>query len=140
MCPRSKKVFECDKITMEIVRQWDSATDAEKELGFFVAGSCCRKNVSKGKYVYRYEDDYDPNESFEGKHFRPVLVVDIATRKKQAFYSIEDISGKNAGHHTGAWRCGRRSGSLRSSRTAHPAADSPSGCQDNCLSGSRQCC
>ena len=92
MCPRSKKVFECDKITMEIVRQWDSATDAEKELGFFVAGSCCRKNVSKGKYVYRYEDDYDPNESFEGKHFRPVLVVDIATRKKQAFYSIEDAA------------------------------------------------
>lgn len=92
MCPRAKKVFECDKITMKVVRQWPSATEADKDLGFLVAGRCSRKNVSKGKYVYRYEDDYDPNESFENKPNRPVLAIEVETKKKYAFYSVKDAA------------------------------------------------
>lgn len=92
---KTKMVLECDKITMKIHRIWHSAVDAEKELGLgktTIVRRCIEKRTTKGKYVYRYMDDYDPKESFEGKYHRPVLAIRIRDRQTYAFYSLDEAA------------------------------------------------
>lgn len=92
----SKEVYVCDKITMDIIRKYRTAYEAaksENEPLSSVNMACRRRRVSRwGKTVFRFADDYDPNESFDGKQGRPVLVTDIATGKSKVFYTTQEAA------------------------------------------------
>lgn len=73
-----RPVYRCDKVTMKILNTYPSVTDAIKTTGYKgIYTSCQHRRVSSGRYVWRFVDDYDPNESFEGKHNRPVMCEDV---------------------------------------------------------------
>lgn len=91
---KPRRVVECDKITMKITRVWNSTLDADRDLGLrptTTYARCKGKRVSNGKYVYRFLDDYDPNEVFTLYH-RPVLAINTINKKKYAFYSVEEAA------------------------------------------------
>lgn len=81
-----RPVCRCDKVTMKIVKTYPSANTAVKATGDHGIPIACRlRQVSNGRYIWRFVDDYDPNESFEGKYNRPVICEDI-TNNKITFY------------------------------------------------------
>lgn len=90
-----RPVVKCDKVTMEIVERFPSTVEADKSLGLkhaYVAPTCRMRKVSKGKYVWRYESDYDPEESFAGKHNRPVSVFDTHTGEERTYYDAREAA------------------------------------------------
>ena len=55
--PTSKQVAQYDKITLELIKIWDSMMDVERELGINQSNisQCCKgKRKSTGGYVWRY--------------------------------------------------------------------------------------
>lgn len=72
-----RQVYRCDKVTMEIVNVYPGVNAAAKAANTrSVQTSCNHRRVSSDRYIWRYADDYDPNESFEGKYNRPVACID----------------------------------------------------------------
>ena len=58
--PRSKKVVQYDKQTLELIKVWDSLSDVKRELGIDSDGvsKCCKgKRKSAGGFVWKYLDD-----------------------------------------------------------------------------------
>lgn len=93
----SKRVYRCDKITMEVVEIYRNTTDAQTGTEeTHISGDCKARIVSKGRYVWRYEDDYDPNESFEGKRNRPVICGDYK-KGRIFFFSSINVTSKALG-------------------------------------------
>lgn len=83
-----RKVAKCDKITMEVIEVYNSELEAAKANNKpleTIKDACRRKTVSIGKYVYRFRDEVDEKETYEGKRNRPVLVVDAETKKARVF-------------------------------------------------------
>lgn len=90
-----RAVYKCDKKTMRIVEKYPSASEAARrnKLNPTSLGHAARTlSVTPGPYVWRYAEDYDPNEKFEGKHNRPVAVYDSITRTLAVFNRIEDAA------------------------------------------------
>lgn len=87
-----RHVVKCDKLSMRVVEMFESARDAEKKYGFHkntVANICMKKTVSKGRFVWRFADEHDINETFEGKTYRPVEVLDGQTGERMYFESTQ---------------------------------------------------
>ena len=85
-----RAVYKCDKLSMEVLETYASANEADRAhgLGYGHVANCAkRRTVSFGPYVWRYADDYDPAESFEGKKNRPVAMLDTATHAAAVFTS-----------------------------------------------------
>ena len=96
-----RPVVKCDKLSMKVVSWYPSAWAAEKENGYRpskVAQICERKRVPAGKFVYRYADEYDPNETFEGKFNRPVAMYDGVNESLSLLESLEKAA-KAIGYH-----------------------------------------
>lgn len=90
-----RKVYKCDKVTMKILDRYDSIKDAAIaegiSYGMLVETLQCRA-VGRRPYVFRYADDYDPFESFEGKRGRPVLMLDVVDGKVHTFNTLKDAA------------------------------------------------
>ena len=96
-----RPVVKCDKLSMKVVSWYPSAWAAEVENGYGpsrVAQICEKKRVCAGKHVYRYADEYDPNETFEGKFNRPVAMYDGVNESLSLFESLEKAA-KAIGYH-----------------------------------------
>lgn len=94
-----RPVVKCDKLSMNVVAAYPSAMEAEKENGLKrsrVAQMCGKKSVSSGVHVYRYADEYDQNESFEGKFNRPVAMYDT-WYGKVSFFTNTTVAAENIG-------------------------------------------
>lgn len=91
----SKAVYKVDKFDMSIVAEYPTARKASRENGLRqtrVSEIARDRLVDKGRYIYRYKTDYDPNESFEGKKNRPVLIGDFKTGQKFAACCIQEAA------------------------------------------------
>ena len=58
--PKSKKVAQYDKQTLELIKVWDSMHDVERELGILSQNicACCRgKLKSTGGFIWKYVED-----------------------------------------------------------------------------------
>lgn len=101
----SRRVYVCDKITMQVLREYGSTYEAARKEGESVSTvypACRNRRVSRwGRVVYRYADDYDPDERFDGKSGRPIVAVDYFTKKRLFFYTAEDAA-KYLGVHPGS--------------------------------------
>ena len=79
----------CDKITMEVVSEFKSVQDAMRKTGYSystIQNGCRHHSVGYFPYVFRYADDYDPEERFNDRVVgRPVVMLDIKTGKTKVF-------------------------------------------------------
>lgn len=92
-----KQVVKCDKYTMKVVGEYPSVPDAAKATGEDKSGiraACIHRRVGWQGHVWRYADDYDPNETFENKSNRPVYVFDTVTKAVAAFDTLSAASRK----------------------------------------------
>lgn len=91
-----RPVVVCDKVTMRILKEYPSVTEAARNEGLNLANlhrSCTLKSVRRGDLpLYRFKDQYDPNESFEDRYNRPVMLIDSETKKVLVFYDIKDAA------------------------------------------------
>lgn len=98
-----RPVYKCDKLSMEVLEAYQSAMEAELANGLrvtSVAFHAKRKNVSSGPYVWRYADEYDPNESFEDRKNRPIACYDTMTKKAAVFLNLPEAARLTGLHHT----------------------------------------
>ena len=90
-----RAVLMCDKVTMKVIRRFGSAKEAARKTGELrdsITRSCLKRHVSSGGIVWRYEDDYDPEETFEGKNNRPVEVSDTKDGTATVYCNINDAA------------------------------------------------
>lgn len=79
---KPRPVYRCDKLTMKVLDKYANYREAESDMGeYSVYGACNDRRVGPHKHVWRFADDYDPNETFEGKKNRPVVCGNIETEK-----------------------------------------------------------
>lgn len=71
-------------------------------------------------YVPRYEDEYDPNESYAGKINRPVVVVDALTRRIRIVPGVRSAMTVTQGSKTSVERACRSGGLIRDRYFARP--------------------
>lgn len=92
---KPRKVYKCDKLSMEVLEEYPSASQAERENGLphsAVSHAASKKMVSAGPFVWRYADGYDPDETFDGKMNRPMAALDIKTREVSTFPTRKDAA------------------------------------------------
>ena len=81
---REKPVVMAKKTTREVVKRYASIQEAALDNGTYPASvrrECARKVLGRGDVYFRFEKDFDPNESFSGiSNGRPVLAVNKRTR------------------------------------------------------------
>ena len=105
-CPNSKRLCQIS-LNSELIKIWDCASDAEKELGINQTSICmvCRdRRKTAGGFVWVYEKDYDPNKDYSrvpqtkdmGKGTKPVLWLDDGGNIIKEFYSVIN-AGKTLG-------------------------------------------
>lgn len=85
-------ILACDKITMRVVGRYPRIVDAAKAYGISpstVRTSALDRRVMNDTVVFRFIDDYDPNETFEGKKNRPVVAIADGKDVIGTFYSAE---------------------------------------------------
>ena len=85
MARRGRKpqaVFKVDKFTGGIVGRYGSADEAAKENGVTLASLytiACGRLLTRERFTYRFERDYDPHEELGGKNNRPIVCYDAKT-------------------------------------------------------------
>lgn len=80
----TRKVYKIDKYTWDIVDEYKSIHAAEKANNlsrWTISNGCHHRAVSKGRYVWRFVEDYEPNEDISGSNFEPCTVCDVKTGK-----------------------------------------------------------
>ena len=90
-----RRVLVCDKLTMEVVKTYESMSRAAAREGRDASNfywTLTKKRVGPGRFVYRYEEDYDPEETFEGRRHRPVLLFDKSTGQKAVFFDKKKLA------------------------------------------------
>ena len=95
MTLHGRPVVMCDKPTMKVLDRFPSVLVASISTGIpirRIEGACDKNQVSKGKFVWRYLDSYDPDETFEGRHNRPILVTDTETGEAKAYCSFGEAA------------------------------------------------
>lgn len=77
----SRPVVRVDKKTGEVLERFKSIYSAQRsEMGqLCVRQQCNNKTLGNKRYFYRYEEDYDPSENWEGKSRRPTWIIDGKT-------------------------------------------------------------
>lgn len=88
-----RTVYKCDKLSMEVLEVYTSASEADAAHGLpcgAVDSQCRKRRVGRTGYVFRFADDYDPNETFEGKYNRPVAVKDCITKAVAFFPTLTE--------------------------------------------------
>lgn len=87
---QKRPVVKCDKLTMRTIETYESASEADRRNGLKkgTVANCCRlKKVGFDDFVWRFEDEYDQGESFEGCHNRPIVLRDVETGETYVFGS-----------------------------------------------------
>ena len=95
MARQSRRVLKCDRITLEVLAEYKNPAEAARALGLpfnTVRHSCDERRVGFRPYVLRYEDEYDPEESYEGKRGRPLAVHDTESGDTLCFYGPGDAA------------------------------------------------
>ena len=108
-CPNSKRICQIS-LDGRLIKVWDSATDAHKELGVCLAtvsNVCHRKGgrngaaiKTAGGYVWVFEEDYDPYKDYSinrprqnmGHGSKVVFLLSEDGNIIQEFYSINEAS------------------------------------------------
>jgi hypothetical protein len=103
---KQRPVVMAKKTTREIVKRYANAGEAARDMGFeynVVYRSCRNLTLSAGDFYFRFEDDFDPDESFENVvKLRPVLAVNMDTRHWMWFESISEAGMRFYGRVNGA--------------------------------------
>lgn len=90
-----KAVVKCDKVTMNVLESYPSCTDASIASGespFSISNMCRKRTVGIKGYVWRFADSMDPDESFEGKRNRPVIIGDYKSGTLRVFSTISEAA------------------------------------------------
>jgi hypothetical protein len=103
---KEKPVVLAKKTTREVVKRYANAREAARDRGVdfnVVYRSCKKHTLSYGDFYFRYEDDFDPNESFENVvKLRPVLAVNVKTKHWLWFESVTEAGMHFFGYDEGA--------------------------------------
>ena len=97
MTRHERTVYKCNKLSMEVIEVYQSAADAARAHGLdydSVRKSCREHRVPRKDHVWRYAEDYDPDESFEGRQNRPVVVYDAVSKAVGFFSSTRDAANR----------------------------------------------
>lgn len=104
-CPVELPVLQLNKTTKKVIREWSSATEVEKELGWARnnIGNCCRGILGTFKgYRWQYVDNSSNNYVLKetvqhgGHNKRKVVKVDPATGVIEEYYnSLQEAADKN---------------------------------------------
>lgn len=90
---RQRSIVVADKVTMEVVGEYSTARDCASDTGMndaVIIEIAKKRRVSRGPFIYRFAEDFDPNESFDGKYNRPVRVTDCETGESMGFHEISE--------------------------------------------------
>lgn len=92
-----KPFYKIAKFDGSVIATYDNLSTAAKESDSgltYQAISLALKNqrLSTGLYFYRFADEYNGFESFEGKKHRPIFIKDIKTNQISWFESIIALS------------------------------------------------
>lgn len=91
-----KRVYMCDKATMEVLAEYPNMHQAAIANGVDprkVADGCRKHVAGKLSFVFRYADDYDPNERFsDGQIGRPVLRIDVRNDTARVFSTAKEAA------------------------------------------------
>ena len=92
-----KPFLKISKFDGSVIATYDNLSTAAKESDSgltYQAISLALKNqrLSTGLYFYRFADEYNGFESFEGKKHRPIFIQDIKTNQISWFESILALS------------------------------------------------
>lgn len=91
-----KRVYMCDKATMEIIAEYPNRRRAALANGLDfrrVSDHCEKRMAGKHGFVFRYADDYDPNERFrDGQIGRPVLRIDVRNDAARVFGTVKEAA------------------------------------------------
>ena len=101
-CKNSKRVCQID-LNGKLIKTWDCATDAQRELGVnqtCICEVCKGRRKTAGGFVWIYEKDYDQNEDYSinrprqnmGHGAKIVLLLSNDGDIIQEFYSINEAS------------------------------------------------
>lgn len=77
-----RQVLKIHKRDRQVVDSYPTVTLAAEAAGMRrrrMEDLCMKRNLPAGSTYYRYADDFDPDESFEGKRNCPVELVDTIT-------------------------------------------------------------
>lgn len=102
-CLNSKPVCQIDPFSGQLIKTWDSATEACEAIG---VNSASVSNVCKGKiktaggFIWVLEKDYNPDKIYKvnplkkdlGRGTKPVLLLDADGNIVQEFYSLNSVS------------------------------------------------
>ena len=108
-------VFRINKLTRDIEGVYPSVASAARSVGMRgkrMDDLCRKRNLPPGAFYYRFEDDFDRDESFEGKRNRPVVLVDESTGSKLWFVDRAECA------KTMGWSTARVSASISSGRSS----------------------
>ena len=103
-CPNSKRICQIS-LNGELIKIWDSATDASDGLGVDQASIsmvCKGKRKTAGGFVWVHEKDYDLSKNYSrtpqikdrGKGTNPVLLLSENNDIIKEFYSINNASAE----------------------------------------------
>ena len=102
-CKNSKPVCQIS-LSGELIKIWDCASDAHRELGIQESciSSACKGKKCKtaGGFVWVHEKDYDPDKNYSrtrqkkdmGRGTKPVLWLDDDGNIIQEFYSVNSVA------------------------------------------------
>lgn len=72
-------VVQADKISRQVVKRYASIYQAEPHVPFSVTtlySICYRKCLPKGRYYFRFEEEFDPDERFRSNaRNRPIMAI-----------------------------------------------------------------
>lgn len=97
MTRHGRTVYKCHKISMEVLEVYPSAADAARAYGMghdSINKACRERRVTRKGYVWRYAEDYDPRESFEGRQNRPVVVYDAVSKAVGFYFSTREAANR----------------------------------------------
>lgn len=105
-CPNSKRICQIS-LDGEMVKIWDCATDASKELSIdqsSISMVCKGHRKTAGGFVWVHEKDYDYSQNYKrtpqikdrGKGTKPILLLSEDGNVIQEFYSVIN-AGKSLG-------------------------------------------
>ena len=101
-----RAVVRAKKTTREVVGRYATIADASRASGVYptsIQKECAKRRLGAGELYWRYEEDFDPNESFERIEVRrPVLAVNPRTGHWLWFESVAAAGMHFYGYDNGA--------------------------------------
>lgn len=91
----SNPVVKVDKMTREVVARYPSCNECSRAEGIpatTVVAACENMSLSRGRYYYRRERDFDPLERLEGKNNCPLISRDVDSEKVEWHPSLREAS------------------------------------------------